>query len=472
MTMTMTMSLRWRLWLYLAALHLVFFALTLVLYHERPWLLLALEVLLLASFTGGLHLIRRALEPLAYTRRFHELLQDQNYAARLQPVQGKELGELVDLFNRMLTLLYQERLELGEQRGFLEKLLQATPSAVLVFDFDQRISLLNASAQALLGLHEPGGKPLRHWLTEGSGAGFTPHLDDSARQRSLSLIGQLDALAPDESHLLTDVAGRRYRAQKGHFTDRGFARQFVLIDELTQELEESERSTYEKLVRVLAHEVNNTVAATRSVLESLLYYRLQLIEADQSDFETAILATQRRNASLAEFIERFTRVVKMPSPELRPTLVTDLLDDILWLYREPCKAAGIRMTLNSCADLSLLPMDRPQMEQALLNIVKNALEAVQATMAETASHSGRIHLELSRQPDAIQLTIRDSGNRLGDVSSGQLFTPFFSTKKGGQGIGLLFVREVLQRHGFGYRLVPSGQGETCFDIWLPIALEA
>ena len=83
--------------------------------------------------------------------------------------------------------------------------------------------------------------------------------------------------------LLADADGRRYRAQRSHFFDRGFARHFLLLEELTEELDSSERSTYEKLVRVLAHEVNNTVAATGSVLDSLLYYRPQLAPADGED---------------------------------------------------------------------------------------------------------------------------------------------------------------------------------------------
>jgi nitrogen fixation/metabolism regulation signal transduction histidine kinase len=132
-----------------------------------------------------------------------------------------------------------------------------------------------------------------------------------------SLLTQLDALPLGDSQLLADADGRRYRGQRGQFYDRGFARHFLLVEELTEELASSERATYEKLIRVLAHEVNNTVAATGSVLDSLLYYRSQLAERDSEDFSTAILAVQRRNASLGEFIERFTRVVKMPAPELR-----------------------------------------------------------------------------------------------------------------------------------------------------------
>jgi two-component system nitrogen regulation sensor histidine kinase NtrY len=456
------MSLRRRLYAYLIAAHLLFLGVTIIQFRESPWLMLSLEALIVLSLVLGVLLIRRALEPLSYTRHFHDLLQDQQYAARLQQSGDAELNELVQLFNTMLGALYQERLQIGEQQGFLDRLLEATPSAVIVFDFDGRISLLNASAQKLPGLAgvaEPKGKPLSACLPDDSG---------------LSLLAQLDALPLGDSQLLTDADGRRYRGQRGHFYDRGFPRHFLLIEELTEELESSEKATYEKLIRVLAHEVNNTVAATGSVLDSLLYYRSQLAERDSEDFSTAIVAVKRRNVSLGEFIERFTRVVKMPAPELRPNVVRDIMDDILYLYREPCRSRGIRLAWRHCDDLAPVALDRHLMEQALLNVVKNAMEAVEARMAGANGVDGAadgaddnyIEFVLAGEADGVRLSVIDSGDLLGDVPARQLFTPFFTTKKGGQGIGLLFVREVLNRHGFAYRLAATGEGATRFDIWL------
>ncbi len=450
------MSLRRRLYAYLVAAHLLFLGATVLLLRGTPGMMLVLETAVLLSLLLGLRLIRRALEPLGYTRHFHDLLQDQHYAARLQPSGDAELNELVQLFNTMLGALYQERLQIGEQQGFLDRLLEATPSAVIVFDFDGRISLLNASAQALPGLGAAKGKAL---------ADCMPDQADRTDQSGPSLLTQLDALPLGESRMLTDADGRRYRGQRGKFYDRGFARHFLLVEELTEELESSEKATYDKLIRVLAHEVNNTVAATGSVLDSLLYYRGQLAERDGEDFSTAIVAVQRRNASLGEFIERFTRVVKMPAPELRPNAVRDIMDDILYLYREPCRSRGIHIGWQRCDEVAPVSLDRHLIEQALLNVVKNAMEAVE-TVEGAAAGERRIEFVLASEGGAARLSVIDSGNLLGDVPAHLLFTPFFTTKKGGQGIGLLFVREVLNRHGFAYRLAATGQGQTRFDIWL------
>jgi nitrogen fixation/metabolism regulation signal transduction histidine kinase len=433
-------SLRQRLLLYVTVLHLLLFGCGVWLLIDRPWLFVALEAALVGSLWIGLRLLAAVLEPLAYTRRFRNLLEDQDYAARLHGSGSAELQELMDTFNGMLQALHAERLRIGEQQGFLDRLLEATPSAVIVFDFDGRISLQNASAHAMLG------------LGEGTLAELGAHN---------ALAAQLDAVPVGEARLLTDADRRRLRAQRGQFYDRGFRRDFLLVEELTAELEQSERATYEKLIRVLAHEVNNTVAATGSVFDSLRFYSAQLNAEDQADFVTAVDAVKRRNVSLGEFIERFTRVVKMPAPEKRPESVRDLMDDMLALYREPCRARGITLEWERCDELPPVPLDRQLMEQALMNILKNALEA--------AGDAGAIRVQLLEQGGQPVLRITDSGRALAGIDTQRLFQPFFTTKKSGQGIGLLLVREVLSRHAFACRLAPDERGDTCFEIRLRYA---
>lgn len=438
------MSLARQLLLYVAALHVLFLAFSWRLFIDTPWLFVAVEALLVASLAGGWYLIRRALAPVQTARQFQELLQDQHYAARLLPGKGRESAELVALFNGMLNALHDERLKLGEQQGFLERLLEATPSAVLVFDFDGRVSLRNASAVALLGEGEAG-----------AGNALWP---------------QLQAVPAGEARLLADASGRRFRARRGRFFDRGFARDFLLVEELTHELESSERATYEKLIRVLAHEVNNTVAATGSVLDSLTHYSDQIVAPDRLDFNTAVRAVRHRNRNLGEFIERFTRVAKMPEPELHAASVATLLENTARLYAEACAAQGIALVWTHRDEDCRVAIDHQLIEQALVNILKNAVEATLATLAEHPGQPGRIELAVVREAQAVRLSVADSGNRLADAPPEQLFSPFFTTKKGGQGVGLLFVREVLQRHGFAYRLAATGGGQTRFDIWLkPVA---
>lgn len=449
------MSLQRRLFVYLMLLHVMFFGVALIFFHERPLLVVAIELALLGSYGIGHIALRRALLPLEFSRQFQDLLQDENYAARMKVSTNRDANELIILFNRMLDALYQERLRLGEQRGFLDQLLEATPSAVIVFDFDANISLCNAYAHEVFGAALQMGKPLSQ-------------IADTGLRRDF--LHELMALSVGESKVLSDENGRRFRCQRSQFVDRGFSRDFLMIDEITDELASSEKETYEKVVRVLAHEVNNTVAATGSVMDSLLFYRAQLTREDAQDFSTAIVAVQKRNTNLAQFIERFTQVVKMPEPYLECCDLSEMLESALVLYRQHCTEHAIQFGWGQREPVPALALDRHLFEQALMNIVKNAIEAVETAQAKkvSASHFVRIDLGLDPTTGLVKLSIIDSGKGLQKIATSQLFTPFFTTKKGGQGIGLMFVREVLNRHGFSHRLAENAEGQTQFDILLRI----
>lgn len=457
------MSLRWRLFSYLFVIHGVFFALACRFPLDQPWQLVGIELGLLLSLVLGSHLVNKILRPLDIARQFHDLLQDGHYATRFMPDNNHEINELARLFNHMLNALYQERLQLGEQRGFLDRLLEATPTAVIVFDFDGKISLLNTSALQWLGNGIKEGMCLTQSLQMDKDENVSVNIKNASKR---ALITTLHAMPAGGSTVWSDDDGRRFRCQRNQFVDRGFKREFVLIDEITAELLSSEKATYEKLIRVLAHEVNNTVAATGSVLESLLYYKGQLLGEDRQDFFTAIDAVKRRNGNLGEFIDRFTSVVKMPEPELKPHDLAAILNDIVYIYRQQCSELNIDFQWTVCDALPLLKLDVYLIEQALLNIVKNAVEAVEAMLKSGYAGQAYIHISLQHEVAmrSIQLSVIDSARLLKNVPHAQLFTPFFTTKKGGQGIGLMFVREVLNRHGFSHQLVSNNLGDTSFDI--------
>jgi nitrogen fixation/metabolism regulation signal transduction histidine kinase len=137
-----------------------------------------------------------------------------------------------------------------------------------------------------------------------------------------------------------------------------------------------------------------------------------------------------------------------------------LLKNTTRLRAEACAAQGITLRWTHRVDDCAVAMDRHIIEQALFNILKNAMEATLESRAEDPSRPGRIKLAVEHQAQCVHLSVTDSGNRLGAVPAEQLSSPILATKKGGQGIGLLFVREVLQRHGFAYRLAATGCGET------------
>jgi two-component system nitrogen regulation sensor histidine kinase NtrY len=148
----------------------------------------------------------------------------------------------------------------------------------------------------------------------------------------------------------------------------------------------------------------------------------------------------------------------MPVLAPRPADLKAMADDILWLNRDSCASLGIELGWGRCDGVAPLALDAQLMEQALLNIVKNAVEAA------AERQQGFVRIELADEERRVRLSVVNSGDLPPDGAR-KLFEPFFTTKKGGQGIGLMFVREVLARHGCAYALVPAGAGETRFDIW-------
>ena len=291
------MSLRSKLILYLIGIHLVFAGLAgYLLREEKPWLL-GIEAFFILSFAIGLRLIQHFWVPLDLIRTGAELIGERDFTSKFVEVGQPEMDQLVRVYNRMIDQLREERTRLQEQHYFMDKILTASPSGIITLDFDDKIALVNPSASRLLGLAESAvlGRPLDELGT--------------------AFAHALHALAVGESQVLP-LQGQRVRCHKAQFLDRGFPRSFILMEELTEELRLSEKAAYEKVIRLLAHEVNNSTGAVNSLLHSCLNYKGQLREADRGDFENALQVAIDRIDHLSAFMRSFAEVVKLPAPPL------------------------------------------------------------------------------------------------------------------------------------------------------------
>jgi signal transduction histidine kinase len=261
--------------------------------------------------------------------------------------------------------------------------------------------------------------------------------------------------------MVADAAGRRLRCRLAQFSDRGFPRSYVLIEELTAELNRSERETYEKLIRMMSHEVTNTVAATNSLLESCRAYAKEIAGAEsRADYENALSVLITRNRNLNEFTKGFSDLVKLPEPQRESVDVRDMLHAMRTMFRAELERRNIGLELSVADDLPPVSMDRNQMDQVLLNVIKNAVEAI--------DRDGRIEIVSTRRAGFVDIAVTDTGVGLSDEVRRQLFTPFYTSKKQGQGLGLTLVKEILTQHGFGFSL-ESSAGETRFRIEMPVA---
>ena len=431
------MTLRGRFVAYLAALHLLFAALAVALLRQHPVWLLAAETGFAMSLAAGIALARSLFRHLGFAAEGLRLIREQDFTSRFLEVGQPEIDALIAVYNRMVDHLREERTRLREQHHFLGQILDVSPSGVVILDFDHRIAAVNPAGERLLG--RAGGDLLGKRVDEVGTA----------------LAAALGALPPGGTEVITLSGARRVRCHHGTFLDRGFTRSFHAIEELTEELRQIERAAYEKLVRVLSHEVNNSVAAGSSLLHSCLTYGAELGAASRSDFEQAIRIVIDRTEQLNAFLRRFADVFRLPPPVVRPENVTALLEMIVRLVSARPEAARITWDWDIEDSRLQVPLDRGQIEQALLNVVQNAVEAVDGAGAIA------IRLRAGARP---VLMIEDTGSGIAPEAQANLFTPFFSTKPRGQGIGLTLVQEVLAGHGFGYALERLPEGLTRFTI--------
>jgi two-component system, NtrC family, nitrogen regulation sensor histidine kinase NtrY len=405
-----------------------------------PIRLLAAEGLLLVSLIVGLRLVRGLFRTLAVIQDGAQFLQDGDFTARLRATGQPELDRLVGVYNQMVDHLRDERARLQEQHHFLAQILEQSPSAIVVLDFDGAISLCNPAAQRLLGAEAspPAGRRL---------ADFPP---DAALAQALAALG------PDETRVLPLPDGRRLKCRRGAFFDRGFPRGFFLIEELTDELRQAEKAAYEKLIRMMSHEVNNSVGATGSLLHSCLNYRPLLPEEQGRDLEAALRVVITRTEQLGGLMRSFADVVRLPPPQPRPTDLEALLRRVAVLLRAECEHRQVTWTWAIEEPPGTIDLDPAQLEQVFVNIAKNALEAI--------GDSGTLTVRLGRRGPRPFAAIEDTGPGIPPEARAHLFTPFFTTKDTGQGIGLMLIQQILDQHHFDYTLESPAGGPTRFTV--------
>jgi nitrogen fixation/metabolism regulation signal transduction histidine kinase len=431
------MPLRLKLGAYLAAIHAVLGAVAFLALRDRPWWLLAAEALFVLSLILGWLLLRAFFVPLQLIRTGAELVAEEDFTTTFRPVGQPEMDALIGVYNRMIEELRGERLRLQEQHHFLDQVLEASPAGVLTLGFDGRVAQANPAAARLLGAAPEGLAGRR--------------LEEVPAQ----LGGELAALPAGGSRVV--AAGvRRLKLTRGELYDRGFARSFFLVEELTEELRASEKAAYEKLIRTLSHEVNNSVGPVGSLLESLREHRDALPPADREDFDQPLQVASTRLDHLRAFMAGYADVVRLPAPERRPCDVATLVEEILLLLRPELARRRIAWAWEERQDVPPVPLDRNQVEQVLVNVLKNAVEAI--------GEEGRIGLRLRAEPDHPVLTIHDTGSGIPEEARSHLFTPFFSTKRNGRGLGLTLAHEILTQHGFAFDLHNHPEGGAEFTI--------
>jgi len=433
-------SFRARLVTYFVVVHLALAGLGGWLVWTEPYALIGVELALVLSLAVGIGLVRRAIGHRALAEDARRLVHDQAFTSRFLPVGEPDVDDLIALYNRMVDTLRDERVRLAEQHQFLAQVLAVSPSGIVVLGFDGEIASLNPAAARLLGVSPATtGQPLAALATP--------------------LAAAMVDLPAHESRVVGLDGAARVRIQRGGFVDRGFPRAFFVLEELTGELRQAERTAYEKLIRVMSHEVNNTVASSTSLLHSSLTYARELGDESRRDFEAALGVVIARTAQLNAFMKGFADVYRLPAPSRQPCDLVAILQRVVALVSARPEAAGIAWRWELDAPAIRLSADPAQLEQAMLNVLTNAVEAIAGQ-----STPGTITIRATSKRAPTRIEIEDTGAGLTPEVQANLFTPFFSTKPAGQGIGLTLIGEILAGHGFDYALERTDRGTTAFRI--------
>lgn len=379
---------------------------------------------------------RKIVKPLNSIGSGMELLREQDFSSRLSPVGQYEADRIVNVFNRMMEQLKNERLRLREQNNFLDLLIKASPMGVILTTLDEDLSELNPMAQKMLGVRQEDvlGKKMNEI--------------DSPLAAELANVpkGETATVRLNDSNI--------YRCTHSSFIDRGFQHPFFLIESLTDEVMKAEKKAYEKVIRMIAHEVNNTTAGITSTLDTV--EQALSTEEGMDDICDVMRVCTERCFSMSRFITRFADVVKIPEPTLTPVDLNDLAFTCKRFMEGMCTDRNIKLRLEIDETLKEVKMDASLFEQVLVNIIKNAAESIEK--------DGEIIVR-TLSPAIVEVV--DNGKGISKETEAKLFSPFFSTKPNGQGIGLIFIREVLMRHGCTFSLRTYADGLTRFRILFP-----
>lgn len=430
------MSLRLSYFLLIGTLHLLLgVAFYWLLSDYSRWYFIASELVLLILLALSISLFKKLIRPIELMKTGTNALINRDFTVKYVETGAKEMDQLIAVYNQMIDTLRVEQTRTVEQSYFLEKLIQASPIGIIVLDFDGRISDINPTAASILDLSL---SPIGTYIAEHDHA----------------LIPQIVALEDSKTQLLTYNGFEKYRCQVDRVIHKGFPRKFIIIADLTAEILQSEKEAYNRVIRIMAHEVNNSMGAINSIIGTVAEFGFDHEGADPELRDSLHLAIER-NKSLAQFIDNFADIIRLP----QPIRSNQELNSVILNASKPWEAAanlqGITLNYQLAPDPINCSIDAAQIERVISNALKNAIESI--------GSAGQIIIQSSHHP--LRFTIIDNGPGLSSSASESLHTPFYSTKAGGQGIGLMLCREIVDNHAGQVKLyTDADDGMTYFEV--------
>ena len=365
-------------------------------------------------------------------------VKDEDFSFRARAVPGDAYGDLAIEINNLARVLAEERLDATETTTFLRQVMNEAGAAILAFSPDRRLLLLNRAGETFLGKRE--AEAVNHTADE------------------LAIANLLDN--PQLNTVSRYISGSEHRwiVRSTSFRQHGIPHKLIVLSEASAALRAAEGLAWQRIIRVLGHEINNSLAPIKSIAHTLgrQSANLELPETMGENFVHGLEVIEGRAESLNRFLQSYTRLAALPQPSKSKISLDTLIKHALSL--EP----RLRIVARPSPSIEI-NVDPDQMEQVLINLLKNAVDAALAAKHPIETDAVTVFWQVSGED--LELCIEDKGVGLPETEN--LFVPFYTTKQNGTGIGLVLSRQIVEAHG-GALAIRNCQGHRGCEVQIKI----
>ncbi len=404
-----------------------------ILIWRQPWSVeakLALSIVeIFAWWLLSLALHEQTIRPLQTLANVVAALREEDYSFRARgAIQEDALGELSLEVNALADLLADQRIRAIEATALLRRVVEEIDAPLFAFDPGRVLRLVNPAGEKLL--QQAAVRLLGRTADE---------------------IGLADCLNVTNEALVAlppNTSSARWLVRQSKFREKGVPHTLVVLSDVSRALREEERSAWQRLIRVLGHELNNSLAPIKSIAGSLgsRLAETQLNPEQRRDFERGLAIIEDRTASLNRFLQAYRQLAQMPPPLIKQVALPPLIERVVFLENR------VQVSITQGPDITLM-VDSDQIEQMLINLVRNAVEAALEPGPSNIHSENSVNEHLKPQvtltwaveDQNVEITIDDNG--LGLLNPSNAFVPFYTTKPAGSGIGLALSRQIVEAHG-------------------------